>query len=147
MCALRRYLFELLEAQFGIAAPVSPSSDVQATASLRTIIFHWEAIPRIVQFVYRILRVWCRKDTVEVLPEDLFSVADSDHDFEQVDRGDDYGATDKKDRPLGLRELAERLAQIIEEANEKVVPLCRMIRKVCFTLYILILPVFSITIY
>jgi hypothetical protein len=37
------------------------------------------------------------------------------------------------------RELAERLAQIIEEANEKVVPLCRMIRKVRL---LLLLPVF-----
>jgi hypothetical protein len=67
-------------------------SDDQATSVLRSIIFHCEAIPWTVQFVYQIHCIWCKKgwtDMVEILPEDLFrldNVIDSvsDQDVEQV---------------------------------------------------------------
>jgi hypothetical protein len=99
-CALRRNLFDVLDVQFGITPPTPPLSDEASITFLRKIIFHWDAIPKTAQFVYRIHTIWCGKgwvDSVEVLPEDLFNieaVADSDDDFEQVEDSVDYGDTD-----------------------------------------------------
>jgi hypothetical protein len=52
----------------------------------------------------------------------------------QFDNASDAGAQGKDERSEEEikkdNELAERLSSIIEEANNKVVPLCKMIRKV-----------------
>ena len=72
-CALRHNLLELLQAQFGITAPASLLSDDQATSFLRSIIFHWEAIPRTVQFVYRVHCIWCGKGWSTPLKSDRMS--------------------------------------------------------------------------
>jgi hypothetical protein len=78
MCSHRRNLLEFLEAQFGITAPPSPLSEVQATTFLR-IVFHRETTPRTAQFVYRIHCTWFGKgcsDPVDVLPDDLLLLAE-----------------------------------------------------------------------
>jgi hypothetical protein len=91
---------ELLQVQCNISVPASPLSDDQATALLRSLIFHWDAIPRTAQFVYRIHCIWCGKgwsDPVEVVPVDLFTLADdveSDEDFDQIDGLEYFSASD-----------------------------------------------------
>jgi hypothetical protein len=89
-CALRRNLLELLNSQYGIPVPHSPLSDEQAIALLRSIVFHWDAIPWTAQFVYRVQCLWCGNGwtaPVELLPGNQIApadVLDSDEEYDQA---------------------------------------------------------------
>ena len=56
----------------------------------------------------------------------------------RIDVEHDFGSDTTDDRTDAQKEadkqLAERLSALIEDANSRVVPLCRMIRKVIMTL-------------
>lgn len=53
---------------------------------------------------------------------------DAQHQFDDNVSVADSRTDDQKQQD---EELAERLSSIIEDANSKVVPICKMIRKVC----------------
>jgi hypothetical protein len=60
---------------------------------------------------------------IQDLPRNLKIDEDSEAGYGEDPRTDDQKKVDKQ--------LAERLSVLIEDANERVVPLVKMIRKVC----------------
>jgi hypothetical protein len=95
-CALRRNLLELLQDRYSIQIPANPLTDDQSTSLLRTIIFHWEAIPWTAQFVYRVHCIWCGNGwsaPVQIVPDVRLAVEeviDSDHDYDQANDDIDH---------------------------------------------------------
>lgn len=62
----------------------------------------------------------------------MADVANQEHEQQHLDLAPSEAGSDNRPNEEKIRDnqLAERLSSIIEDANSRVIPLCKMIRKV-----------------
>jgi hypothetical protein len=81
-CALRDTFFGILSSWFQLVVPSPPvlRDEASALVFLKTVIFHWEAIPWTAQFVFRVHSHWCGNGwkVPVVIIDGLVDVPDTD---------------------------------------------------------------------